>query len=139
MDSWTACVPAFSVFWRRVDRSPGLDSACRHPVSGPFDSGIDRVSSAGLLIVGFLISKGLNFAENRLREAPERYIDHASSRTPHGHKGVLSPYSRPLEMNLKLLRQAYARLTGRFRSASRSRIEQFCDWCFRWPHPVFPY
>ena len=39
-------------------------------VSGPFDSGIDRLWSASFLIVRSLIAKGLNFAENRLRAAP---------------------------------------------------------------------
>jgi hypothetical protein len=39
-------------------------------VSGPFDSGIDRLLSASFLIVRSLIAKGLNLAEERLRAAP---------------------------------------------------------------------
>ena len=39
-------------------------------VSGPFDSGIDRLWFASFRIVRSLIAKGLNFAENRLRAAP---------------------------------------------------------------------
>ena len=39
-------------------------------VSGPFDSGIDRLWSASFLIVRYLIANGLNFAGNGQRATP---------------------------------------------------------------------
>ena len=58
-------------------------------VSGPFDSGIDRVWSASFLIVHSLIARGLGFPENR---APSRSLSEAAithqSRTPPNDNGV---------------------------------------------------
>jgi hypothetical protein len=57
-------------------------------VSGPFDSGIDRLWSVSFLIVHSLVAKGLSFAENRLRALPERCSEHAPMKNPPADKRV---------------------------------------------------
>jgi hypothetical protein len=60
-------------------------------VTGPFDSGIDRLWSASFQKVHFLIAKDLNFAENRLRSPVDAAITH-QSRIPPGDIGVYQDY-----------------------------------------------
>ena len=99
LDSWFSCSSWSAWGWSAFPR-PELSGeewtdslASIRPagvtVSGPFDSGVDRLWSASFLLVRSLIAKGLNFGEKQTqsRSLSDAAITHQSRIAP-GDNGV---------------------------------------------------